>query len=63
MIVRTGSRIIDHGPTPAPTHAKGVVNGSIVVPGPTRYHSVPTPEQAAAGNAKRATTRAGRMAK
>ena len=31
MIVRNGSRTIDYGPTPAPTHARGSVAGHIVV--------------------------------
>jgi hypothetical protein len=61
MIVRTGARIIDHGPTPAPTKAKGMVAGSIVVPDSTKYHAR-TPEAIAVNNAKRATTRAGRKA-
>lgn len=32
MIVRTGSKVIDYGPTPAPAHAKGSVSGVMVVP-------------------------------
>jgi hypothetical protein len=63
VIVRTGARIIDYGPTPAATRAKGAISGSIVVPGPTKHHSTPTPEQVARSNAQRATTRAGRRAK
>ena len=62
MIVRTGPtarHIVDHGPTPVPTKVRGSVNGSMVVPGPTKYHSR-TPEQQAISNAQRATTRAGR---
>jgi hypothetical protein len=61
VIVRTGARIIDYGPTPAPTRAKGAVNGSIVVPDSTKYHAR-TPEAIAINTAKRATTRAGRRA-
>jgi hypothetical protein len=55
VIVRTGytdRHIQDHGPTPAPTRAKGMVNGSIVVPDSTKYHAR-TPEAIAVNNAKR----------
>jgi hypothetical protein len=61
MIVRTGARIIDYGPTPAPKKAKGSIAGSIVVPPPSRYRER-TPEYVAKWNAARATTRAGRRA-
>jgi hypothetical protein len=60
VIVRTGARIIDYGPTPAPTKAKGSISGSIVVPDAVRFRER-TAEQIAINNAKRATTRAGRM--
>ena len=63
MIVRRGnaeSSWFDYGPTPAPTRSRGVVSGSIVVPDSTKYKPR-SPEQVAAWNAKRATTRAGRM--
>lgn len=32
MIIRTGSRIIDYGPTPGPEHSKSSISGVIVVP-------------------------------
>ena len=32
MIVRTGARIIDYGPTPGPEHSKTAITGVIVVP-------------------------------
>ena len=32
MIVRTGSKVIDYGPTPGPEHSKSAISGVIVVP-------------------------------
>ena len=63
MIVRRGNVPAswdDYGPTPAPTRSRGIVSGAIVVPASTKYDAR-TSEKIAEWNAKRPTTRAGRM--
>ena len=63
MIVRRGnaaSSWFDYGPTPAPARSRGAISGSIVVPASTKYDAR-TSEKIAEYNAKRPTTRAGRM--